>query len=96
MLARSLFRTVVLDRAVQAFVDKQCKDLQRFEERWMAVEWLLDRSPESGTPRIVDNPDIWVYVFCEIEMAGIDELWVLYSFDYNEVTIHAARFAPAH
>lgn len=93
MLPRSLYRTVVLETAAQEFVDEQSKDLPRFEQRWMAVEWLLARNPESGTQRVVADPEVCVYVFPEIELAGMRELWVLYSFDYNEVTVRAVRFA---
>ena len=87
------YRTVVLDRRAQEFVDLESSRTPRFDDQWRGVEWRLARRPDTGIPRLAMNQtDFLVYVFPANEFATTRELWVLYSYNQDRVTIHAARF----
>ena len=68
----------------------------RFEEQWLGVEWHLARQPERGRPQFPENAEQYLlYVFPPNEWAKLPALWVLYSYDRNEVTIHAVNRVSA-
>lgn len=86
-------RTVVLDDEAEAFVRAQEHQGSRFEDQWQGIEWLLARKPEYGSSRFPEEPCSYlVYVFPGDDLASTQELWVLYSYDQNEVVIHSVKF----
>lgn len=46
-------RTVVLEPRAQTEIDKYTQDVERFDEIWRGIEWLLARTPEVGAPKVV-------------------------------------------
>ncbi len=89
----SQYRTIVLDESARRFVDSELSRPRRFDDQWSGVEWRLARKPEIGVPRWSAKPNEYLfYVFSANEVAATRELWVLYSYDQNEVHIHAACF----
>lgn len=86
-------RTVVLEKRTQEFVDEVHLLAPRFDDQWRGVEWLLARTPQVGTPRLTDKQEEYlICVFPRNNLAGTNELWVLYSYDKDQVVIHAAHF----
>ena len=90
-------RSVVLDDTVREFVDRAQEAHARFENQWRGVEWRLARTPEKETPRRPHDPTKYlICVIPEKELATTHELWLLYSYDEDEVVIHWARFGDGH
>ncbi len=88
-------RTVVLDEKALEFHEQAMDRNCRFDDQWAAVEWLLSKAPENGQFRDEDYPHRnLIYVVPADELAGTKELWVLYSYDSQQVTVHAIRFYP--
>ena len=88
-------RTIVLDRRSQEFVDREQQQSLRFEDHWRGVEWRLARTPEAGAPRVRSKPD--GYLVCVIpanQLAKTRELWILYSYNQDEVQVHGIGFGP--
>ena len=87
------YRTVVLDPRAQESVDLELSKNTRFDELWRAVEWLLARTPEAGKPRLGTSPDKFLVCVISrdrlVEIPGLPELWVIYSYTQDEVQIHA-------
>ena len=89
------FRTVVLDHRAQDFVDREQRQSPKFENQWRGVEWLLARTPEAGAPRVPASPMSYlVYVIPANPLAGTRELWVLYSYNQEEVQVHGVEIGP--
>lgn len=90
-------RTVVLDPEAEDFVRGAEAAHPRFEAQWRGADWLLARSPEIGVPRDSREPMKYlVHVVPENSLATTHELWILYSYDADEVTVHRARFLDGH
>lgn len=89
----SLLRTVILDSFAQQFVDRTDANQYRFSDQWDGLVWLLSKTPEIGKPKSGSKPNehLLLHVLPS-EMAGTKSLAVLYSFDDECVTIHAADF----
>ena len=88
-----VYRTVVLDPSAQTFVDDKSEHVDRFEEQWRGIEWLISRTPEVGRPRSMHVPtDFVLLVVARNEIAGTNDVWLLYSYSDAEVTIHGVRF----
>ena len=91
----AVYRTIVLDEPVRKFVDHESSKANRFEDQWDGVVWHLARKPEKGLPRYPQNPDKYLlHIFAANPLGSTRELWVLYSYNQNEVQIHAIRFGP--
>ncbi|KAA3448861.1 hypothetical protein C7I87_19515 [Mesorhizobium sp. SARCC-RB16n] len=89
------YRTVVLDQRAQVFVDAHAVANGRFDEQWQGIEWLICRMPEKGLPRHAHEPTKFLlFVVAGNDLAETKEVWVLYSYDDNDVTVHAVAFAP--
>jgi hypothetical protein len=87
------YRTVVYDERAQGFIDANTVPGERFEDQWRGAEWLICRAPEKGLPRDKQVPTKFVVlVIAGSAEAGTKELWLLYSFEDNEVTVHAVSF----
>lgn len=90
------YRTVVLEQRAQIFIDSHSKPDSRFEEQWEGVEWLLSRKPDCGLPRHAQEPNKYLLlVIAASALATTAELWVLYSYDDNNVTVHALAIGPS-
>lgn len=88
------YRTVVLDADVESYIDKKENSAGRFFDQWLGLEWLLCRTPQIGTPRSSDLPrDFLLHVVAGDENFGLEEIWVLYSYDEGVVTVHAIKSA---
>lgn len=86
----SQHRTVVYDGSASKDLDRYTKLHSRFDDLWHGIEWKLCRKPETGTPRLVDDPHKHlIYVFPSNELAQIPKVAVLYSYSDNEVNVHA-------
>jgi len=81
-------RTVVHELDVSALVDNLKELYPRFEEVWDGIEWILARTPDlKGSARREGLDNIRTYVFAGDELAATPDVWVVYKFDDNEVTI---------
>lgn len=90
------YRTVVLDARAQEFVDSNSSPGSRFDDQWRGIEWLLCRKPDLGLPRHKNVPTKFLLlVVASNEIANTREVWVLYSYDDNNVIVHAIAFGPA-
>ena len=78
-------RTVILENGAQVAVDSYKKSLNRFADSFDALEWLLARSPKNGE---VLGGGYYLYVQGADEIAETSEIWVLYKFNIDEVTIY--------
>lgn len=86
-------RDVALDSKAEEFVDQMEAKNPRFEDHWRGAEWLLARSPEIGLPRDQHEPMKYlVHVIPGNPLAKTLELWILYSYNVDKVTVHCARF----
>lgn len=86
------YRTIVLDASVESFVKSQEQEDIRFEEQWMGAEWILARSAEKGVPRFPTEPNKFLLEGISVnDYAETKELWVLYSYDDDQVYVHAAK-----
>lgn len=63
------------------------KQFKRFDDAMDGLEWLLARSPDRGLVLKVDGRDTRIYVQASGDVMGVPEIWVVYSFDENEVVI---------
>ena len=84
-------RTVVLDPQPQRAVDAAMAVAPRFEEVFMGLEWLLARSPGRGLKGRINDQTVWVYVQGGDRTADTPELWVVYTYDDEQVVIRALR-----
>lgn len=87
------YRTIVLDQLAQSFVDTHTTANASMEARWRGVEWLLARTPEVGTPRDKTAPKNFLIVVFDVTPLFL-KLGVLYSYDDNNVFVHAATHFP--
>ena len=88
------FRTVVLNDGIDDEIDQLKDTIERFDDTYRALEWILARNPEIGQHRVVDGSRWYVHVQASDRLAHSPEIWVLYQFDDNEVTIFGLRAEP--
>ena len=85
-------RTIAYNAPAQSEVDRFVDPDDRFQDQLMAIEWLLCRTPHIGRSRYKENPDEYlVYVVKEDTLAETSEVWILYSFDDDTVTVHGLK-----
>ena len=85
------FRTVVYDNGVEAELDFFI-GRNKVEEQIRAAEWLLSRKPENGMPQAPSNSKkVLVHVVGGQPLAGTGDIWVLYSYDEENVYIHGLK-----
>jgi hypothetical protein len=95
MPAWNTYRTVVYDALASGFLTQNTQPGDRFEDQWRGIEWLLSRTPGIGLPRDKQIPGRFnVVVVAGNPAARTREVWVLYSYEDHEVTVHAIRFGP--
>ena len=85
-------RTIVYDDAAQSEIERFTDPHDRFHDQLMAIDWLLCRTPHIGRPRYKeDSNNFLVYVVKKDTLANTSEVWILYSYDDNTVTIHGLK-----
>lgn len=88
------YRTIVLDERARQFIDHHAFPGARFAEHWEGLTWLLCRTPEIGRPRNRHDPTRFViHVSAGSNLADTREVWVLYSYTDEEITIHGVRLS---
>lgn len=85
-------RQIRHDDDVAAFIDKNSRELIRFEEQWLGIEWLLARLPDKSAGREVDST-----MFLEYAVQGkmhkiTREIQIRCTYDIDEVRIHSVKF----
>lgn len=90
------FRTVVYDGIAQTTLDRQIALGDRTNEQMDGLEWLLSRTPEIGTPRQREKlNEHLLFVSRGDTVARTHDVWLLYSYDDQQVTIHGLKFVKA-
>ena len=87
-------RTVRLEGAASDFIDSCIEHNPRFEGHWRGIEWLLARTPDKfGLARIAADPLRYrLMVSGGIPSLRIRDVFVLYSFNDEVVTVHDVGF----
>lgn len=89
--ARSTIRTVILSQEAQRTHDDALTAFPRFDEAYQGLEWRIARSPAQGAKGRYSEA-LGVYVCLVVQegnwIAETPEIWVLYTFDDQEVLIH--------
>jgi hypothetical protein len=85
------YREVVLEPAAQRAADEFRGSLNRFEEAFLGLEWLLSRVPDRGLRRTVNGTTYRLYVQAGDALADTPEITVLFEFDDRQVIVHAVR-----
>jgi hypothetical protein len=86
-------REVVLDDAVADFIARSRGANPQFDRQWRGAEWRLSHEPDTGTPRFFDDPTSHrVLVIPQKDVSRLPALWIMYSYDANQVTVHVVRF----
>ncbi len=79
-------RTIICNDSTNDCIDKFEKSLHRFADAFNALQWLLCRNPDIGH-HLYDG--WYLYVQAPDLLAGTPEIWVLYKFNEDEVSISA-------
>ena len=87
-------RTVVLEDAAERAAETARAQNQSFEHALDGLLWLLARDPNQGIMRRLGGIDVQVYVQGSDPLAGTPEIWVVFSHDPDQVTIHAIQVVP--
>ena len=62
----------------------------------MGLEWLLSRVPNVGVPASADEKSKFVLLVSRgDDVAGLRDIWILYSYDDNEVIVLGFKLADA-
>jgi len=80
-------KTIVLENDVADKADKAESEHHRFDEAFMALQWLLARSQNVGLPRIGSPNDERVFVQESDRIAKTPSIWILFSDGSDEVHI---------
>lgn len=85
-------RTIVEETAASQAADSFSDKFTRFDEAWEGLKWLLSRNPEIGyrqtTSKNGHSTGFRLHIQASDEFAKTPEIWVVYTFDDNEVTIY--------
>ena len=90
------FREIVLEEGARQEVDCAIVTIDRFEDAFAGLEWLLSRDPAIGQ-RINDTIfdfEAYVYVADSNHYAGTPIIGVVYTYDANRVTIYGIKVVP--
>lgn len=81
----------MLDPQAEAAVEAAAASSARFEDAFMGLEWLLARSPNRGRRGRIDGANVRIYVQRGDRTAGTPEIWVVYTYNDDQVVIKALR-----
>ena len=85
-------RTIAYEARAEAELARFTDPHDRFHDQVMGWEWLLARTPTVGKPAQKDEINKFVLLALRgDEMASTHEVWILYSYDAESVTVHALR-----
>ena len=86
------YREIHYEASAQQVVDGFTAPNDRFQEQLMGIEWLLCRTPNIGRPKSKDVPNAnLIGVWKGSARSGTFDVWVLYSYDDDCVTIHGMK-----
>ena len=81
-------RSVVLQPTAQTAIDDYTKNLHRFDEAYVGLEWLIVRTPERGAYQEVHGRQFRVYVQSGDELAETPDIWIVYEVTETEIIVH--------
>lgn len=81
----------MLDQQPQEAVDDATPKFARFDQVFMGLEWLLARSPSRGLRGRINGEPVRIYVQGGDTTAATPEIWVVYTYNDDEVVIKALR-----
>ena len=83
------YREIQYEALAQSVVNGFTNPHDRFQDQLLGIEWLLCRTPSIGRPKSKDSPQTHLIgVWKGSERSGTFDVWVLYSYDDDCVTIH--------
>jgi hypothetical protein len=86
-----VLRTVIEETAVSKAGDAFSQVFPRFDDAWDALKWLLAREPaQKNAARHVANGGtaaVMVYVQAADPLAKTPEIWVVYTYTSDSITI---------
>lgn len=86
------YRDIRYDAPAQDVVDSFTDPNDRFQDQLMGIEWLLCRTPGIGRPKQKDEPENnLLAVWKGNSSIGTFDVWVLYSYDDDCVTVHGIK-----
>lgn len=81
-------REVVYEPAARKILDQFTDPHDRFHDQLMGIEWLLARTPWIGVPATKEDRSKNVLYVCQgDDLAGTSDVWLLYSYDDERVTV---------
>jgi len=88
-VAWQVLRSVIEDLDVSVYVDMFADRYPRFNEAWEGLKWLLSRSPtvKGSVSQIGASGEYRSYVLAGDLLAETPEIWVVYTYNENEVRI---------
>jgi hypothetical protein len=90
-VAWAVLRTVIEERVVSDAADRFTVTFSRFDEAWDALRWLLARDPaQKNAARYVGAGvahGVMVYVQAGDPIARTPDIWVVYTYNDDTVTI---------
>ena len=89
----SLSRTIILEKGAEQSIDAAL-NVERFDDTYRALEWLLARNPAVGRRLSATNPGFHVYRMDSIHWAGTPTIDVVYTYNEDQVTIYGIRIVP--
>ena len=89
-------REIVEQDVVTREVDIASRTVDRFQEAYRGLQWLLARNPEIGQPlnRTFDGTPGYIYVSDSIHYAGTPRIRIIYTYDANVVTVYGISVDP--
>lgn len=89
------YREIHYEALAQAVLEKFEDPHDRFHDQLMGIEWLLCRTPSIGRPKSKDSPEAELLAVWKGNVhIGTNDVWLLYSFDDESVTVHGIKVEP--
>ena len=96
-MAWQSLRGVVEEHDVSERIDLLSEQFPRFAEAWDALKWVLSRNPEpkgSAGKLSANDRRYRAYVLAGDPLAGTPNIWVIYTFDDNQIVILGVEATP--
>lgn len=85
-------RTIAYEKPAQDVLDGFTDPHDRFHDQIMGIEWLLARAPNVGVPAQKDDPTHFLLLVTKGDtLAKTKDIWLLYSYNDESVTVHAVK-----
>jgi hypothetical protein len=85
-------RTIAYEARAQQVIDEYTDPHDRFHDQLQGLEWLVARSPSIGLAAQKDLPtQHLLYVSKGDAFAKTSDIWLLYSYDDETVTVHGFK-----